>query len=213
MFGFFKKRPKSNPAAEPPPARPNGATPEPGPTVDDVNQRPRDQHYVFAHIMLRQLAEQHGTKLLALFSDDDKAMAMLRQVWTETHRACVDHAAERGDAPPEALPATNLNITRGRAANRPAAVVELPTPEFATECYAVAIVGKFRLDQDRDELPSDDPGVYYFTLERGVRFKDDDPVRSVLCEWTENGTHANHGDGPTDTSAKGFLTALDDHLD
>lgn len=76
-----------------------------------------------------------------------------------------------------------------------------------TEAYFVAAVLLVDLEQETPEV--DQPALRYFTLEYGATL--DGPPRTVLCEWTAEGSHLNYGDGPEPTLAT-FAEAIEQLL-
>ncbi|PHS01348.1 MAG: hypothetical protein COA78_22695 [Blastopirellula sp.] len=92
----------------------------------------------------------------------------------------------------------SLVVHTVRVKNYPCTIIEMPDPNpESAEAYFVALV----ILLNPDEQPPNDPTLAparYFTLERGVSVRIDDPPRTVLAEWSKDG-HANFGDGPEPT--------------
>lgn len=143
------------------------------------DDRPRPQHYEFAHRALPAIAGRVMRDLPAVRHDLD---AMLRFMWGK--------AGERvADAPAGSVEGLHGEVVE--VAGREVVLVTLPPAEHATEAHFVAIV------------PGDPPRV--FTLEHTWHVPDDAPG-TVLGEWTEE-RHVNYGDGP-EPEADAFLTAV-----
>ena len=84
----------------------------------------------------------------------------------------------------------------------------VPPPKGVTECYFVGIVA--HMDLSKDEKPSEQTPMSYFTLEQGVG-EDMQTSRTVLCQWSKEGEHDNFGDGPP-AEARAFADAIEQVL-
>jgi hypothetical protein len=101
------------------------------------------------------------------------------------------HCEEREPQPDFSV--EDITIHNIRVRQYPCAVVEMPRPRATTEAFFVAAVLLAEIDR---ELPdAKDRALRYFTLEKGLVLGG--PSRTVLCEWTSDGSHVNYGDGPT----------------
>uniref|UniRef100_A0A832A737 Uncharacterized protein n=1 Tax=Desulfacinum infernum TaxID=35837 RepID=A0A832A737_9BACT len=85
-----------------------------------------------------------------------------------------------------------FTIHKARVGRYSCAIIEMPQPRGRTEAFFVAAV--LLADPDQSMFDSKKGGLRYFTLEKGFRLGG--PPRTVLCEWTEEGSHVNYGDGP-----------------
>lgn len=144
--------------------------------------RPRDQHYMFAHVALPQivLGFDPGKVDLAELAADHH---YFRQMW--------DDLAQFVEAEP--LSNEGLELAHRRADELEVLVVTLPRAEIPSEAIMVAIVRR----PVRRWLVLRGHELRYFTLELGVKYAGLAPAgsRTVLCEWNEDG-HSNYGDGP-----------------
>lgn len=144
--------------------------------------RPRDHHYVFAHRLLPRMTFALSPKLeLSRLAAD---LSLFRGIW-----------AEVGSMVDEALSDDGLAATVAADGELSVLVLTCPPAEVAAEAIMVAIV---RQPVRRLWVF---PGMQlrYFTLELGLAFTDELQLaghRTVLCEWTQKGTHLNYGDGP-----------------
>lgn len=151
--------------------------------------QPRCRHYVFAHVALRQVAFEYPVEIIAALGSE-KADALIDDLWQSVEQACSDQGPD--DRAPVDRQA--IRIHRVRVGVYPTAIVEMPTPIATTEAYFAAVV--LCVDPEATGLSKEDIEVRYFTLEFGAKLAPGDEDRTVLCEWTEDGSHANMGDGP-----------------
>lgn len=114
--------------------------------------------------------ERNGTSFLEYF-------------WNE----CGKQVAEDARLLPENLSCKIYSLDDGVLA----ACIILPRPLEMPEAYFVAFVHRPKSDDILDQRPT---FSRYFTLEYGQRM--DGTPRTVLCEWTVEGSHLNYGDGP-----------------
>jgi hypothetical protein len=147
---------------------------------------PRTQHYVFAHVVLRQLAFERPLEVVGTLHTDD-GPKFLQALWADVA------AQVRAGGQPADIDGSDLAFGGVRVGDFPCAVIRMPSPMAPTECYYVAIVLHVKLDGSDQPLKGQ-PEVSYFTLERGVTM--DGGERTVLCGWDAAGTHLNYGDGP-----------------
>ena len=148
---------------------------------------PRPQYYVFAHYVMRDAAFELGAVCpgVLLSKERDK---FLREMWDQATQA-----AQQTDAKEKVDPYPGVEVIPLRAGSFPCVVLKMPEPKGVTECYFVGIVA--HMDLSKDEKPSEQTPMSYFTLELGVG-DDMKTPRTVLCEWSKEGTHSNFGDGP-----------------
>lgn len=171
--------------------------PEP-PTSGDADPRPA--HYVFAHYALRGIALSHPEQCLAVLASDE-AKRFLAAILNSVNE-------QLGASEPAAdFTAEDIRIQTTRAGDHPCAVIEMPPARATAEAHFVAIVlpGGFG-EQPAGAAPLP---ARYFTLEKGFELSGE--PRTVLCEWTADGTHSNFGDGPPPTVAD-FVAAIADHV-
>jgi hypothetical protein len=154
------------------------------PRDDHLAIRPADMpeagchHYFLAHHALRSIAFHNPMGFLGVLTSED-AEPFLQDVLTSVAKHCQPFEPE------VAFSARDIAIHKKSIGIAPCVVIEMPPARGVTEAIFVAAVltGDVSLEKLR-----------YFTLEVGVSL--DGPPRTVLCEWTVDGTHANYGDGP-----------------
>ena len=147
--------------------------------------KPRNQHYVFAHIFLRQLVLDAPWQFFGMMASPG-AEKILISIWNNV-RAWLEKTGKPVDASsPDGLVATPTRI-----GGFPAVLVTLPKPIGVTEAYFIAVVMK-TLEMPRD-MKEKGP-VSYYALEHGHSLATQSD-RTVLTEW-KDGTHLNFGDGP-----------------
>ncbi len=170
LFDFFRRGP------QPPP--------QPAAPQSDLAE-PRCHHYTLAHQALRTVAFEQPAGFLGLLASPE-ARSFLADLLT----AVTEHCQGREPWPDFGVEA--LTIHTFRVGQFPCAVVELPPPRAVTEAFFVAAV--LLVDLDREQPAPQEAALRYFTLEKG--FVLDGPPRTVLGEWTAEGSHHNYGDGP-----------------
>lgn len=170
LFDFFRRGPQPSPAA---------ASPQ-----SDLAE-PRCHHYTLAHQALRSVAFEQPAGFLGLLASP-VARSFLADLLTSVTEHCQGREA-RPDFGVEAL-----TIHKFRVGQFPCVVVEMPPPRAVTEAFFVAAV--LLADLDREQPAPQEATLRYFTLEKG--FVLDGPPRTVLGEWTAEGSHHNYGDGP-----------------
>jgi hypothetical protein len=156
-------------------------------------EEPRDQHYVFAHIALRQIAFKNPVGCVGVLHSPE-AMKFLTELWEEVGTHCRE-APEAGGAAVQHIDGSTLGVRPARVGNFPSAVVSLPQPLAPTEAYFIALVLHVELATLQGDGPTpENPELSYYTLERGVSL--DGRERAVLCAWDAQGSHLNFGEGP-----------------
>jgi len=149
----------------------------------------RLHHYLFAHqYLLKEVFERGELLLPALVGEEGPAL--LRSIWEVVGNSLDE--SERLE--PEGLDCCS-RIMEG---NRLIIVVVMPAVEGLAEAWFVGIVGPL---PDQPALPR------MFTLEQGQDIFNDD-VRTVMCEWTEDGRHRNFGTG-SDVNVDDFVGAIE----
>jgi hypothetical protein len=149
-----------------------------------VLDRPRHHHYVFAHRELPSAAFRFGTDLVTAAREGRLALAT---VWDQVGATV---------PPDDRLPSAGLSVAYHALARHEVALVTLPAPDAPTEAHFVAIATE---------------PVRLFTLEDAYSPMDGSRY-TVLGEWTENGSHVNHGPGPSPRPDL-FLAAVEERLD
>ena len=159
---------------------------------------PRPQYYVFAHYVLRDATFELGAIMPGVLLSDDREK-FLREMWDQATQAV---KSTDPNEPCDAYP--GVEVMPLRAGNFPCVVLRMPEPRGVTECYFVGVVA--HMDLSKDEKPTEQTPMSFFTLELGVG-EDMKTQRTVLCEWSKDGTHSNCGDGPP-AEAEMFANAV-----
>lgn len=134
--------------------------------------RPRHHHYLFAHRELASAAHRFGADLVAAARDGRLTLAT---VWDRVGETVPE---------PERLPSTGLATSHHPLERHEVLLVTLPAPDAPTEAYFTAVT-----------VSTVDGQLRYLTLESA--YSPVDGARyTVLGEWTDNGSHINHGAGP-----------------
>jgi hypothetical protein len=159
---------------------------------------PRCHHYALAHYALRSAAFGDPLAYLGILASPD-ARGFLAHMLRSVSEHCKNE--EPGFA------AEDIAVHPVRVGRYPCAVVELPRPRAAAEAYFTAAV---LLADLQDRTPESAPlELRYFTLEKGITLAG--PPRTVLCEWTSEGSHANYGDGPM-PQLEAFVRAVEESI-
>jgi len=158
------------------------------PDAGSSANEPRCDHYSFTHQVLRQAAFNDPTRCVSTLgsTECDEYLATL---WEAVEQTC-----EQFDRPVELSP-SDILIHRLRVGAYPCALVELPTPAAPGEAFYVALVLTFDL-ADRSKGFAEHP-LRYITLEETGR--GGGALTTVLCEWTSEDSHLDHGTGPYPT--------------
>jgi hypothetical protein len=170
LFDLFKRRSRT-------PARPGLP-----PTEFDC---PRCPHYTFAHYALRLFAFHHPLNCMAILSSPESETFL-----ADLLESAAEHCRERGETAD--FQASDLVVHRVRTGSFPCAIIEMPPPRAITEAFYAALVLLVDTELAKPDLTN--ASLRYFTLEKG--FTEDGSSRTVLCEWTSEGSHVNYGDGP-----------------
>jgi hypothetical protein len=170
--------------------------PPPHPDPPDLPD-PRCGHYSLAHHALRGVAFQDPLFFLGVLASPD-AQRFLADLLRRVQEHCKDRE------PLAEFSVEELTVHKRRVGKYPCAVIELPPPRAVAEAYFVA--GVLLSDPAADLPQAEAAKLRYFTLEKGMSF--DGSRRTVLCEWTKEGTHRNFGDGPPPIP-DGFLAAIE----
>lgn len=145
---------------------PQGSRPV-SPDTDSTDASDREQHYIFAHRLLRDrvFADPEG---FAVIMRQSHARDWLVRLW--------ERAYEETAAVVPSLDATGLDVAWNVLADRDCLIITMPFTERSPEAVAVAIMathGEWR----------------YFPFER---LGSGDDARTVLCEWRADGSRCNH---------------------
>jgi len=157
---------------------------------------PRCSHYTLAHYALRQVALSDPLRYLAVLASPD-AQKHLENLLQAVAESC----AARNEKPD--FTADDLKIHCRRINRFPCAIVEFPPPQAFAEAFFTALVAYVDFSGPIPDRPS--VMARYFTLECGVSM--DGSPRTVLAEWTTDGTHNNFGDGP-EPAVEAFVETL-----
>jgi len=151
--------------------------------VSSQLREPRCHHYNLAHIALRSAAFQNPTGFIDALTPNNAAdfVAMLMEFVVED---CQEESPD--------FSVDELRFHYAQIDKYPCTIVELPTPVATAEAFFVA--GVLLVEPDDGVAEPTDVTLRYFTLEKG--FLQGGGERTVLCEWTADGSHANYGDGP-----------------
>ncbi|MCE9546380.1 MAG: hypothetical protein K8T25_12780 [Planctomycetia bacterium] len=163
---------------------------KPDPLVEMVrtlNQRRRQDHYVFVHHALRQLAFGDPVGCFTVLSSD-RADEAIADICRRVQESCATPEPN-----PRRLMPRDIHAHTTGIGQFPCIVVEMPEPTSETEAYFVAIVLLTTIDEVLDGTISRDTHMRYITLEKGM--VDDGSSCNLVCEWFKEGMHAILGGG------------------
>lgn len=153
-------------------------------TGSELLTQPRMQHYLFAHRALPEFFFRRPLETLAILAGE-KGHHFLSDLWSVIGRELDEDEQVQVE---EMLvePLLLSDEVHG-------VVIRLPQPRAITEAHLVAPLvrvqeGRGWFHQGPEVAPR------FFTLELGLEMSGS--LRTVLCEWTAEGTHLNMGDGP-----------------
>jgi hypothetical protein len=161
---------------------------------------PRCHHYMLAHYALRTVAHDKPLAFLGVLASPDATHFL-----SDLMESVSEHCKDRERHPDFSVEAIRIHTLR--IGKYPCAVVQMPKPRAPTEAFFVA--GVLLADPNEEMPESDRVALRYFTLEKGITLGG--PARTVLCEWTADGTHANFGDGPP-AELRAFCGAVEELL-
>lgn len=181
--------------------------------IAEARPRSRQQHYIFAHKVLPQVAFDFGAEAVRMLSEENRAAQFLERLWSDCGEGLEGRDLVSLDGA-----SVGLSVeTRRAKGNELISIISLPAPEVTPEAYFVALVCDDVPEPDPDD---DGPGVMelwkllvrstpvrVFTLELSQDLSG--RRHTVFCEWASDGRHLNMGDGPRpDKNAFfGFLAA------
>lgn len=138
-------------------------------------------HYFLVHKMLKQFALEKPYVFFSVMGSS------LQQEFLEDIGRVLCETSDK--EVPGSFPAQNIKVITFRIIDYPAVLIMMPKPSHSNEAYMVGVVLKVPI-QDFEEQP-ENPGIKYFTLEKGFNFFGDDDI-AFVCEW--NGEkHINYG--------------------
>lgn len=152
------------------------------------DQSARCDHYSFAHVVLRDAAFEDPTQIVTTLASA-KSQELLGDLWDGVLALCREHSQT------STIATNDILIHKIRVGTFPCAVVEMPTPQHATEAFFVALVLAVHLAGDDWEFEPEP--LRYFTLEYSEA--EHREIKTVLGEWKTRSTYVNHGPGPAPT--------------
>lgn len=160
----------------------------------------RPHHVFFAHHIFREWVFKNPLLVFAV-AVAGKGDDLVKDIWRK-----VGEQLLKSGTGAKALPCDDLTVEVTPIAGCPTVLIHLPPPKGPPEAYFVAIVMTKR-PRRRWLLWHSPPSIRYVTLERGVSLFAEDGVHTVLCEWKQDGSHANYGRGPS-PSRTSFVEAV-----
>jgi hypothetical protein len=160
--------------------------------AETLLSEPRQLHYLFAHVALREMCAADPLQFFTLMASDGQQRVMT-WLWGK--------AQERAGGADPSVAFSEVQVTTLRVSGYPTVLVQMPRPRAPAEAHFVAVVLTGDLERDGDGMPL---SFRYFALECGLNM--DGTTRMVFCEWAD-GAHRNFGDGPA-PEAVAFIEAV-----
>ena len=151
----------------------------------DGHSEPRCDHYSFAHVVLRDAAFQNPAGCVTTLASENSA-EFLNGLWHSVGLLCEEHGQAMTVDPNDIL------IHKLPIGPYPCALIEMPTPQFATEAFFIALVLSVDLLNRSPQQPA--KSLWYLTLEYS-KLADCD-IETVIGEWDSAGRHEARGPGP-----------------
>ncbi len=162
-------------------------------SLDDLLPPAREQHYIFAHMVLPGMGfSRPGEMLLTLGSDE--AADSLKVLWKMAGEDLPSH---------ERVVPEGLSCFMRKCGDYAIAIITLPKAINTTEAHFTACA--FGPVSQVPEGQLHNLPMRYFTLEVGFTLSGE--ARTTLCEWTADPTHLNMGDGP-DPEPEAFYNTI-----
>jgi hypothetical protein len=146
---------------------------------------PRCDHYSFAHVVLRDAAFQNPAGCVTSLASDNSA-EFLNGLWHSVGLLCEEHGQAM------TLDPNDILIHKLPVGPYPCALLEMPTPEFATEAFFIALVLSVDLMNRSPQLPA--KSLWYLTLEYSTLLDCD--IETVIGEWSSGGNYEVLCSGP-----------------
>jgi hypothetical protein len=177
-----------------------GSPPPRGRTFEDRSPAER-VYYYFQHVALRDAALHAGHKSWSEVIEAGRIGEQnARYFWAKATHAAV----AAGAVPPASLrmlsdPAaqaaleagaatvSDVTVCRYRRKEYTAWVLDMPSPKFVGDAHFIAAMSK---DEGAESTEGQGAGVRYVLLEASFT------PEPMLCEWTRDGEHVNHGSRP-----------------
>lgn len=144
----------------------------------------RCDHYTFSHVVLRDAVFENPPQVVAqLAAGSGDFVATL---WEQVLSIC-QHFQQRATVNPD-----DILIHKIPIGTFPCTLIEMPTPQFETEAFFIALV----LTLDMADQAWKDGGrvVRFLTLEFATG--DERELQTVMGEWTSPERYISHGPGP-----------------
>jgi hypothetical protein len=151
----------------------------------------RNDHYTFPHTVLREAAFADPTECVTTLASADAA-DYVTKLFEEVIQACQEFEFPVTMTPDDVL------IHKLRIGPFPCTLIEMPTPNYPTEVFFVALV--LTVDVTSREKQAPETSLRFITLEHGeVVDTQRDEIPTVLGEWMADESYVSHGEGPKPT--------------
>ena len=152
---------------------------------------PRCDHYSFAHVVLRKAAFDNPTQCVTSLASAN-GRQYLTELWNDVISIC-----ETNHQPVE-MTLDDILIHKLRIGTFPCTLLEMPSPQFCTEAFFVAIILTVDITDQSQNMSAN--SVRYLTLENGEPHEEE--IHTVL-DWV-NGFRTE----PTPVLVRGLIPNL-----
>lgn len=164
--------------------------------IDEVQNMPRERHYLLGHEAFRQMCEHDPYQFFERMVAPD-AIHFISELIKQVELGCPNDNT--------LLDPNSVEVTPSTIANKPVLVIKMPPVEAFAECIYVGIVAMIDINNAKQAM---DPEILYFTLELGEAEHD---VCCMFCQWQE-ATHYNLAELDKNISVEDFLLVITQRL-
>jgi len=154
---------------------------------ESIDAPERPQLYCFQHQALPEALFSNHPELIQEFYGDSTELPLLH-FWSRAELLCLQSGFSI-DAEDEMLdddfPFESIALHKFEKGEHTFFVYTMPEPKHETEAY---LIGMLHRKTDSSELMPEAQSSRYFTLE-----KSHNALTAMLCEWTIDRSHLNHG--------------------
>lgn len=161
-----------------------GRRPKPSDQRSGTSPAARCDHYTFAHVVLRDAVFDNPTQAVSQLGSSASG-DFLALLWEQVISIC-QHFQQ-----PVTVNADDILIHKIPVGTFPCALIEMPTPQYETEAFFIALV--LTLDMSDQSWKDGTRVIRFLTLEfeRG----NERELRTVIGEWSSRERYISHGPG------------------
>lgn len=145
----------------------------------------RCDHYTFSHVVLRDAVFENPPQVVAQLASAGSS-EFIASLWEQVLSIC------RHFEQPSTVNPDDVLIHKIPVGTFPCTLIEMPTPQFQTEAFFVALV--LTLDMADQSWKDGSRVVRFLTLEFAKG--DERDLQTTIGEWTSRERYISHGPGP-----------------